>query len=71
MTDETMGKGNEFLSGPRGLACDRFDLRLVTVVVEGKDTAGIGFFATARPGGLSEPGLPDLDDPHDDLGGIV
>jgi len=24
ITDETMGKGNEFLSGPRGLACDRF-----------------------------------------------
>lgn len=24
ITDETMGKGNEFLSGPRGIACDRF-----------------------------------------------
>ncbi len=49
MTDETMGKGNEFLSGPRGLACDRFDLRLVTLVVEGKDTAGHRFLRGRPP----------------------
>ncbi len=48
--------------GGRVIGMAAADLRLVTVVVEGKDTAGVGFFAAARPssnGAFSFMGFPN------------